>query len=732
MSVIPLLPQPVRAQRDAAPVPERRRADAGGDRFAESLATARGDRAPSSQGSATCCDRASSTSTPTTEGDDYASTKARLAAQQRSQLQALMLSGAMKFAVTRTDVPVNGTLLDAVTSQPDVIDTPVLADTTAVFATIVGAPEVRPDVSAVASDPTVGAPAERDPEIVARALPTDNIVQSLPEVTIIPADFGFADASVEPETTTDPAVTLPDLSATSAATVAALQLIATLPIDVALPAPEPDPAAPDAALKSAPVPDTGAFDAPVNGELSSLPECADTVLVEDHFDVPAASIGVATATAATIAPDDRNAAPSATSETNVASAATSAASAAGTDVTTLQNDLARLDPGFRDRLQKVIDRMRTEFGHAVKVVETVRSQSRQDALFAQGRSAPGPVVTWTRDSKHGKGLAADLMVDGAWQNPVGYAHLADVAKQEGLRTLGTRDAGHVEMPTGSSVSGETLGNLLSDLQGDAGDAARQLRADVNIGRSSEEQASIMARVANVAQVARVATVANVAQVAKVATVARPGASPALAAGSSAAISPLAVSAVPAIATNSDSANVIRLATPVSAVNMADRISHLMDLQATQDAKPLNSVLLRMDNANGIEDQIRIDTRGTSVDARLGLGNAQQAAVFTDRLGELREALERRGLTADGVRVQAASSTRATDSVNFSRPIAPTLELAAMRAAADSQAHGNTRDQSARDQAQREQFARDQSRHTPRSSSDDARQRSRREQPEERR
>ena len=158
----------------------------------------------------------------------------------------------------------------------------------------------------------------------------------------------------------------------------------------------------------------------------------------------------------------------------------------------------------------------------------------------------------------------------------------------------------------------------------------------------------------------------------------------------------------------------------------------MDLQATQDAKPLNSVLLRMNNANGIEDQIRIDTRGTSVDARLGLGNAQQAAAFTDRLGELREALERRGLTADGVRVQAASSTRATDSVNFSRPIAPTLELAAMRAAADSQAHGNTRDQSARDQAQREQFARDQSCHTPRSSSDDARQRSRREQPEERR
>ena len=97
-----------------------------------------------------------------------------------------------------------------------------------------------------------------------------------------------------------------------------------------------------------------------------------------------------------------------------------------------------------------------------------------------------------------------------------------------------------------------------------------------------------------------------------------------------------------------------------AVNMADRISHLMDLQATQAARPLNSVLLRMENVSGIDDQIRIDTRGTSVDARLGLGNAQQAAAITDRLGELREALERRGLTAEGVRIQAPAALRAAD------------------------------------------------------------------------
>ena len=205
-------------------------------------------------------------------------------------------------------------------------------------------------------------------------------------------------------------------------------------------------------------------------------------------------------------------------------------------------------------------------------------------------------MTWTRNSKHGKGMAADLIIDEAWQNPEGYAHLADIAKEEGLRTLGTRDAGHVEMSGEAGVSGETLGALLSDLQGDAGDAARQVRADVNTETEAESRASTMARVANVAQVARVATVASVAAVAavaKVATVARPGDAMPQHAPASDAYSPLAVSGIPATVTSSDTAT--HIATPISSVNLADRISRLMDLQATQDAKPLSSVLLRMGN-----------------------------------------------------------------------------------------------------------------------------------------
>lgn len=44
-----------------------------------------------------------------------------------------------------------------------------------------------------------------------------------------------------------------------------------------------------------------------------------------------------------------------------------------------------------------------------------RTQAEQDALYAQGRTKPGRVVTWTRNSRHIGGFAVDVApwVDGA-------------------------------------------------------------------------------------------------------------------------------------------------------------------------------------------------------------------------------------------------------------------------------------------------------------------------------
>ena len=43
------------------------------------------------------------------------------------------------------------------------------------------------------------------------------------------------------------------------------------------------------------------------------------------------------------------------------------------------------------------------------IIEGLRSEQRQHDLYAQGRSKPGPVVTWTLTSKHITGDAVDLL-----------------------------------------------------------------------------------------------------------------------------------------------------------------------------------------------------------------------------------------------------------------------------------------------------------------------------------
>lgn len=47
-------------------------------------------------------------------------------------------------------------------------------------------------------------------------------------------------------------------------------------------------------------------------------------------------------------------------------------------------------------------------GLKVRITETYRSQVRQDELYAQGRTKPGSVVTWTKNSRHTGRRAWDI------------------------------------------------------------------------------------------------------------------------------------------------------------------------------------------------------------------------------------------------------------------------------------------------------------------------------------
>lgn len=88
-------------------------------------------------------------------------------------------------------------------------------------------------------------------------------------------------------------------------------------------------------------------------------------------------------------------------------------------------------------------------GLQLKVVSTVRSQLEQDALYARGRTTPGPIVTWTRSSAHTRGRAVDFTVIGATEyedDPDAWELLGAIGESLGGKWGGSfQDYGHFEV-----------------------------------------------------------------------------------------------------------------------------------------------------------------------------------------------------------------------------------------------------------------------------------------------
>lgn len=129
--------------------------------------------------------------------------------------------------------------------------------------------------------------------------------------------------------------------------------------------------------------------------------------------------------------------------------------------------------GVHKDLEAVIRRAytMTPTGPNWSIVQGVRTQAYQDSLYAQGRTKPGRVVTWTRDSRHIGGFAVDFchVVNGQleWNNLSAFKSIAaDIkiaAKELGVAIVWggdwstTKDWGHIELdktiyPKGSNAS----------------------------------------------------------------------------------------------------------------------------------------------------------------------------------------------------------------------------------------------------------------------------------------
>ncbi|MFB7158031.1 M15 family metallopeptidase [Lysinibacillus sp. NPDC056232] len=139
-----------------------------------------------------------------------------------------------------------------------------------------------------------------------------------------------------------------------------------------------------------------------------------------------------------------------------------------TNITTTCRDLAQLLPAAQLACRLLFQECYKAGIRNVFITETYRSQERQNYLYAQGRTRPGQVVTWTLKSNHSSRLAWDIAVgppktlyDVTILNKVGT-----IARKLGITWggdwIGSIDRPHFEvkstwkMPTGYKLEGQVI------------------------------------------------------------------------------------------------------------------------------------------------------------------------------------------------------------------------------------------------------------------------------------
>ena len=130
-------------------------------------------------------------------------------------------------------------------------------------------------------------------------------------------------------------------------------------------------------------------------------------------------------------------------------------------------DINRLKPNAKIACEMFLAEAKRQ-GLAVVVTETLRTKERQAELYAQGRTAPGKIVTWTKNSRHQSGLAWDVCKNkkGEEYSDIGFFEaLGAIAKSLGITWGGDwekQDMPHFEVT--DSWEEENLEEILKELQ----------------------------------------------------------------------------------------------------------------------------------------------------------------------------------------------------------------------------------------------------------------------------
>lgn len=129
------------------------------------------------------------------------------------------------------------------------------------------------------------------------------------------------------------------------------------------------------------------------------------------------------------------------------------------DVTTACRDIAELTPLAQKACNLFMAKCKAA-GYDIFITETYRSQERQNYLYSLGRTRPGNIVTWTKNSRHTNRRAWDIATRGGnlYDESV-LRKCGEIAKKLGITwggTWSTPDTPHFEISASWNESKEEI------------------------------------------------------------------------------------------------------------------------------------------------------------------------------------------------------------------------------------------------------------------------------------
>ena len=113
-----------------------------------------------------------------------------------------------------------------------------------------------------------------------------------------------------------------------------------------------------------------------------------------------------------------------------------------------EKNLATVQPQLQRLGRELLRRLAAE-GLTFKVIQGRRTPAEQAALYAKGRTAPGPKVTWTLKSRHLTGRAIDLALFSGknviWESKH-YTRAGEIGEELGLVWGGRWKGGKTDKP----------------------------------------------------------------------------------------------------------------------------------------------------------------------------------------------------------------------------------------------------------------------------------------------